>query len=174
MAIKREYIYDLFTLMTALLVILIDQLTKAQIVQHLSPANNPANIVPVVGNYLSFYYIHNSGAAFSLFANQAILIVFILLAIGVIAFLYYRMREKRLVVLNITFGLIVGGAVGNLVDRLHNHGEVIDFIFFQIPQLNFRFAIFNIADAAISIGVLLLFFFFLFSGRKQHEEREGD
>ena len=55
------------------------------------------------------------------------------------------------------FGLIIGGALSNLIDRVRHGGYVVDFISFNIPQLNFHFAIFNLADAAISVGVVLRF-----------------
>ena len=68
------------------------------------------------------------------------------------------------------FGLIIGGALGNLIDRAHHSGYVVDFISFNIPQFNFHFAIFNLADAAISIGVVLLFVTLLFGGLRTPEE----
>ncbi len=73
-------------------------------------------------------------------------------------------------VYKLVFGLIIGGAIGNLIDRAHNAGYVVDFIAFRIPEIGFRFAIFNVADACISVGVFLLFVLVLFSGLRQKEE----
>jgi hypothetical protein len=66
--------------------------------------------------------------------------------------------------------MIIGGAAGNLIDRLHHGGYVVDFLFFQIPQIGFRFAVFNLADASISVGVFLLFVFLLVSGLRRSAE----
>ena len=57
--------------------------------------------------------------------------------------------------------MIIGGAAGNLLDRALRGGNVVDFIFFRIPEINYHFAIFNLADASISVGVFLLFLFIL-------------
>ena len=72
----------------------------------------------------------------------------------------------------IVFGMIIGGAIGNLIDRFHNGGFVVDFIWFRIPQINYSFAVFNIADASISVGVFFLFLFVLFGGRRHSEQVE--
>ena len=68
------------------------------------------------------------------------------------------------------FGLIIGGALSNLIDRVRHGGYVVDFISFNIPQLNFHFAIFNLADAAISVGVVLLFVTLLLGSILKSEE----
>jgi signal peptidase II len=115
-----------------------------------------------VGDYLILYYIKNNGAAFSLFANSIILVLLIAIAICVVAYLYVRNINTDSLWYKLIFGLIIGGALSNLIDRLRHGGFVVDFISFNIPQLNFHFAIFNVADAAISVGVVLLFLTLLF------------
>jgi signal peptidase II len=104
------------------------------------------------------YYIRNKGVAFSMFnANGPLLLILVGVALAVIVYLYVRMINKGSLLFKLVFGLIIGGAVGNnLLDRLIR-GSVVDFIFFRIPQINFNFAVFNLADAAISVGVVLLF-----------------
>ena len=84
-----------------------------------------------------------------------VMFFFIALAIGVIGYLYWRSRETGTLLLKITFGLVLGGAIGNLIDRF-SHAYVVDFIHFQIPNIGFDFAVFNVADSAISVGVVLL------------------
>jgi signal peptidase II len=101
-------------------------------------------------------YVQNSGVAFSLLSSDSIKFLFIALAIAVIGYLYWRNRENGSLLLKFSFGLVVGGAIGNLIDRFRL-GYVIDFIHFHIPGV-FEFAVFNIADSAISIGVVLLAF----------------
>jgi signal peptidase II len=163
---RRARLFDALALLVAIVVIILDQVTKTLVVAHLSPPESKAPI-PIIGNYLSIYYIQNSGAAFSLLANNAILIIFIAVALCIIVYLYVRMLNNGPMGYKLIFGMIIGGAAGNLIDRALHAGYVVDFIFFQVPQIGYRFAIFNFADASISIGVILLLFFVLAGGLRQ-------
>ncbi len=171
MTVKRARIYDVLALLVVILVIALDQWTKALVVANLSPPETRSPI-PIIGDYLTIYYIQNSGAAFSLLANNVVLAVLIGVAICVIAYLYARIFNTGPLAFKLIFGLIIGGAAGNLIDRAIRGGYVVDFIFFRIPQIGYHFAIFNIADASISIGVVLLFLFILLGGlRKSGDAR---
>ncbi|SRR5579875_21992 len=170
---SRERLYDVLALLTAIIIIALDQWTKALVMQYLSPPGS-GRIVPIIGDYLSLDYIQNNGAAFSMFANTAVLAVLIAIAIAVIAYLYLRILNTGPLALKLIFGMIVGGAAGNLIDRVRHGGYVVDFIFFQIPQIGFRFAVFNLADASISVGVFLLFVFLLFSSLKQSRKTASE
>ena len=163
---SRARIYDVSALLTAVLVIVLDQWTKALVVEHLGPPEFGPQI-HLVGQYLILYYIRNNGAAFSLFANSIVLVVLIVAAIAVISYLYLRMLNSGPLAMKLIFGMIIGGAVGNLIDRARHGGNVVDFISFRIPQIGFYFAIFNIADAAISVGIFLLFVSILFGGMRR-------
>jgi len=167
--VRRARIYDAFALLTVILIITLDQWTKSLVVEHLSPPESHPPI-PLLGPYLVIEYIQNRGAAFGLFSDNIFLAVLIAAAIGVVAYLYLRMLNSGPLVYKLVFGLIIGGAIGNLIDRAHNAGYVVDFISFRIPEIGFRFAIFNVADACISVGVFLLFILVLFSGLRQKEE----
>ncbi len=160
MIARRARIYDALALLAAIVVIVWDQWTKALVVQYLSPPMSKPPI-PVIGNYLTIFYTQNSGAAFGLFANNVVLAVLIAGAVCVITYLYVRTLNSGPLVYKLIFGMIIGGAVGNLLDRAIRGGYVVDFIFFRIPEINFHFAIFNLADASISVGVFLLFLFIL-------------
>jgi len=105
-----------------------------------------------------------------LFSNSLLLIVLIVIAIVVISYLYLRFLNTGTLAIKLIFGMIIGGALGNLIDRARHSGYVVDFIFFHIPQIGFRFAIFNLADASISVGVFLLFVMLLFGGLRRKEE----
>ncbi len=166
MAVSRARLFDVLALLVAIVVIVLDQVTKALVVASLSPPESKPPI-PIVGNYLSIYYIQNSGAAFSMFANNAVLIVLIAVALCIIVYLYVRMLNSGPMGYKLIFGMIIGGAAGNLIDRALHAGYVVDFIFFQIPQIGYRFAIFNLADASISVGVILLLLFVLAGGLRQ-------
>src|SRR5690349_6101965 len=122
---------DLLMVALALAVIVADQLTKFWIVRYFS-APDARSSIPIFGSVLELIYTQNRGVAFSLFWGQSILFVFIGIAVLVIGWLYWRMRDTGGVLLKLTFGLILGGAAGNLVDRF-THFYVVDFIHFQIP-----------------------------------------
>ncbi len=138
-----------------LLVIVLDQLTKHWITAYFSTKPQGYS-VPILGQVLTLVYLENPGVAFSLLEGQAVMFFFIAIAIGVIGYLYWRSRENGSLLLKLSFGLVLGGAIGNLIDRF-SHTYVVDFVHFQIPGV-FNFAVFNVADSAISVGVVLLAF----------------
>ncbi len=166
---SRARIYDAFALLVTIVVIALDQWTKSLVVTYLSPPESKS--VSLVGQYLILYYIQNSGAAFSMLKNTVLLVVLIAVAMLVVGYIYLRILNSGPLYYKVIFGLIIGGALGNVIDRIHNGGYVVDFIAFRIPQINFYFAIFNVADACITIGVLLLFVFIFFSRRPRDEKR---
>lgn len=163
---RRARIYDGLALLVAIVIVTLDQWTKALVIEHLSPPNLGPQ-VSIFGQYLILFYIQNSGAAFSLFANSAVLIALIIAAILVVIYLYVRVLNSGSLAYKLVFGMIIGGAAGNLIDRTQHGGNVTDFISFRIPQIGFYFAIFNIADAAISVGVVFLFLLLLFGGLRR-------
>lgn len=167
---RRARLFDGLALLVALIVIALDQLTKALVVAHLSPPESRPPI-SLIGNYLTIYYIQNSGAAFSMFSNNAILIVLIAIALCIIVYLYIRMLNSGPLGFKLIFGLIIGGAASNLIDRAIHGGYVVDFIFFQVPQIGYRFAVFNLADASISVGVIVLLLFVLAGGLRKTREK---
>jgi signal peptidase II len=132
-----------------LLILFLDQLTKALALQHLTPGE-PVN---VIGSFLKFNLIRNSGAAFSLGAGYTpyISAIQIIVALGVI----YLSRKLGSVGWAVAFGFLFGGAVGNIIDRIFRepspfHGHVVDFL--QTPH----WAIFNVADMAVTSAAALL------------------
>jgi signal peptidase II len=93
-----------------------------------------------------------------------LLAVFIIVAVGVVIYFYSRLWNSGSLSYKLVFAMIIGGALGNLFDRFIHGGYVVDFVSFRISEIGFYFAIFNMADASICIGVLLLFMLVLFSG----------
>jgi len=125
-----------------------DQLTKAWIVANLD-VGRP---VDIAGEYLRLSLSHNSGALFGLFREQAALFaVFSVVVIGLIV--WYQGRVGRSLLATTALGLLLGGALGNLTDRLQ-YGYVVDFVDAGIGTL--RWYAFNVADASISTAILLL------------------
>ncbi|TCC05408.1 signal peptidase II [Kribbella soli] len=132
-----------------LLILVLDQVTKALALAHLTPGEP----VDVIGSLLKFNLIRNSGAAFSLGAGYTpyISAVQITVALGVV----YLSRKLGSAGWAVAFGLLFGGAVGNILDRIFRepspfHGHVVDFL--QTPH----WAIFNVADMAVTSAAVLL------------------
>jgi signal peptidase II len=125
----------------------LDQLAKFLIVSNLEVGD----VVPLIGEFLQLHFVTNSGAAFSLASGFTW--VLSLVAVGVIGFIIWFARRIQSVAWAITFGLVLGGAFGNVTDRLFREpgfgiGHVVDFIQFWIFP-----AIFNIADIAVVTGM---------------------
>jgi signal peptidase II len=141
-------------LITSMCVLVVDQITKM-----LCWMNIPLHArVPVIGNVLSLTHVHNRGMAFGFFnTGQADWVRWALVAVAIaaVAIIWSYARHEsaqRSVVL--AFGAILGGAVGNLVDRLI-HGYVIDFVLLHWNR--HEFPAFNVADSAITMGGIALF-----------------
>lgn len=136
------------------LVVLVDQITKLRVHETMRIYESR----PVVPGLLDLHYIRNTGAAFGFLSGShaGFRIPFFLLvstvAIGIILFLFSKLEESE-VIMPLALSLVLGGAVGNLVDRIRL-GEVIDFI--SIHYKGFNWPAFNVADSAITIGVSLL------------------
>ena len=132
----------------AAVVVVLDQLTKAWLVANVAQGE----VVRVVGDAVRLVYHQNSGALFGLFRDQAI--VFGIISIGVIGLIVgYHARSGRSLYLSVALGFLLGGAVGNLIDRLRL-GYVVDFVDIGIGDL--RFYTFNVADSSISTAIVLL------------------
>ena len=129
--------------LVALFIVIADQLTKLWMVSLLFPHK----VIPVLGS-LRLALVYNKGVAFGLFADQTYISVAVFLAL-VLIFVFYRSRLFYGLWGHLAFGLILGGAVGNLIDRLR-FGYVTDFV-----DLGF-WPVFNLADSAVTVGVSLL------------------
>ena len=108
---------------------------------------------PVLGDFFRLTYIHNPGAAFGLNVGSPLLhTAFSIFALGILVYLYRSLAEHERF-LRLALCLVLGGAVGNIIDRLYL-GEVVDFFDFGLGDL--RWPIFNFADSFVTVGVLLL------------------
>jgi len=138
----------------AIAVIVVDQLTKAWLVANVQPGG----ALEVVGDWLRLIHGRNDGGLFGLFGGSAALLA--IASLGVIALIVaYHARARPSLVLTIALGLLLGGAIGNLLDRIR-YGYVVDFVDAGIGTL--RFYTFNVADSAISVAILLLILLALF------------
>jgi signal peptidase II len=144
----------------ALPVFVLDQLVKLYIIRHLKLFEQ----IDLVPHWLAITYTLNSGAAFSLFATLAPAVREIMLdglaATAVVVLGVLLARGARPPIVSAAFALIMGGAAGNLLDRVVR-GRVVDFIY--VHYYAWSYPVFNIADSAITIGVAIILLHSLFA-----------
>jgi signal peptidase II len=163
-------------------IVLLDQITKLLVKGFSLPffdfyhqGMQLGQSIPVIGDFLRLTFVENPGMVFGIdIGGRMFLAIFTLIAsIGIFYYLY-RVRNEALIV-RITLAIILGGAIGNFIDRCFYgvifgeaplfYGKVVDFIdmdFFHISFLGIhmdRFAVFNIADASVSTGIVLMLLF---------------
>lgn len=133
-------------LASAAAALLLDQVSKSVLVASLEPGRS----VTVIPRLLDITYTTNTGAAFGLLqGNGGLVVVAAILVVVILLVWFFWTREGRHLLMFVGLGLVVGGALGNLVDRLFR-GRVIDFIDFK------WWPVFNVADIAIVVGVGLI------------------
>ena len=159
--LTRSQVDCILLLMTTLGIVIFDRITKNFFLEILAHGES----LTIIRNVLHMTLVHNTGIAFGLFKDQGLLFIFVVIAVLAILLAfniyYYRQNDSFLSrTYIVAFSLILGGAIGNLIDRIA-YGYVIDFIDFRI------WPVFNIADSAISIGaVIVAFKCFQLSGKK--------
>ncbi|HEU0166871.1 MAG TPA: signal peptidase II [Chloroflexota bacterium] len=135
----------------AALVVTVDRVTKNLAESNLSRV--PGASVDVIDGWLRFSLSHNTGAAFGVLQNQSILYAIIALVVVVVSVGYYRYLPRNNWLLTVCLGMQLGGAVGNLIDRIQ-HVYVVDFIDVGIGAA--RWPWFNVADSCIVVGIIAL------------------
>jgi signal peptidase II len=150
--IQRISAYRLL-LSIAVAVFVLDQLSKGWIVSRLPyPTYGEPRAIRVIDGFFYIVYVGNTGAAWSMFSGQGVVLGALAVATLVAIFIWRRALGLRSQVAQICFGLLCGGIAGNLVDRLR-HGHVIDFI--DLHFGSYVYPTFNVADSGICVGVLL-------------------
>lgn len=145
----------MLSVIIAIAVVLLDQISKHFASLNLKPVGN----VSVIDGLLDFTYVENTGAAFGILSDNRV--VFMVFSVMIIALLGYivALYHGQSKLFDVCLGLIVGGGVGNMVDRAFL-GYVIDFIDFC--AFDFWVWVFNIADCAVVVGCILAIIFVLF------------
>ena len=153
----------------ALAIVLTDQVTKAIVVRSMRLGQS----VSIVPGYFDLTFVLNPGAAFSLLAtlperirNPFFILISAAAAILIIVYRARHLRAHRLA--SVSLGLILGGAVGNLIDRIR-FGVVVDFLDAHVHQ--YHWPVFNVADSAISVGVTLLLIEMLLEWRRERRSQ---
>ncbi|MGN9865640.1 signal peptidase II [Bacillus swezeyi] len=146
----------------ALIMIGIDQLTKWLVVSKMEYGES----IPVLDGFFQITSHRNTGAAWGILEGQ-MWFFYIITTVVIIGIVYYIQKHaKGQVLLGTALGLMLGGAMGNFIDRVVRQ-EVVDFI--HVTIVNYHYPIFNIADSSLCIGVLLLFIQMLLDGKKKKE-----
>lgn len=147
------------------LVVLVDQLTKVWALHALAPAGMPH---PVIPGLLNWTLAFNTGAAFSFLADSAgwqrWFFVGLAVVISAMLTVWLARTSRRDWRTALPLALVIGGAVGNLIDRLHA-AAVTDFI--QVYWRQWSYPVFNVADCGITVGAVLLIAFGLFADKRK-------
>ncbi|WP_040286921.1 signal peptidase II [Sporosarcina koreensis] len=150
----------------AVIVILLDQLTKWAVVSSMEIRER----IPLIDPYLSLLSHRNRGAAWGMLEGQMWLFAIVTVAViaGIVYFFQKEAKGRPLFAWGLM--LLLGGAIGNFIDRMVR-GEVVDFVSVLIPVINYDFPIFNVADAALTIGVILVILHLLLEEKKDKKAK---
>lgn len=136
-------------------VLILDQAAKYLVMLKMQEGET----IPLIKNVFHLTYIRNPGAAFGMLPDKTVFFIAIGIIVTIGIYLYYRTIPADRLLMRISLGLMAGGAVGNLIDRIRFH-RVVDFLDFRV------FPVFNLADIAITVGVGLLILEILISEAK--------
>jgi signal peptidase II len=166
---KRPSLFDPVFLAVAAALLVLDQLTKAWITAALGPGAARQSI-EIVGDVVRLGYTTNTGAAFGIGQNRSFIFTIVaLVAIPAIAF-FNRSITPRSLLTRICLGALLGGALGNLVDRLRL-GFVVDFVDVGIGDL--RWPSFNVADSSFVVGIIVLSIYLFLTDPSRASGRES-
>ena len=145
----------------SLIILLMDILTKQIVIKLMIPHQS----ITIIPNFFQITYAKNTGVAFSILeGKQIFIIIMTLIVLGIIIKYIKELATTKYDI--ISYALVIGGALGNLLDRVI-YGYVIDFLDFQI--FNYNFPIFNVADIGIVVGIFLLLLKNLKESRNDNE-----
>lgn len=160
---NRKRWSELWLFGVAVLVLVLDQLTKALALRYL-PFQQPWNPIPFLRPIVTLTRVHNTGAAFGLFPDGGLFFALIAVLVIIVILVFYRRFPAHRSLVRLSLGLQLGGAAGNLLDRIQ-HGHVIDFIDFHF------WPVFNVADSCIFIGVIILAYYLIFVVDKEEAQK---
>lgn len=149
------------------IILLFDLLSKHFIVKALPNVGDSMDFLP---GFINFVYIQNTGAAWGMLAGRPVFLIIMSLLILALYLWFYAVRLKKTKnspssILSISVGFIVGGCLGNLIDRIA-FGYVRDFLNFEFMD----FPVFNVADIALTIGIILMMVYFIFIYSKEEKK----
>jgi signal peptidase II len=162
----KKYLWDyIFLLSIASFIVVVDQWTK-QLVRTLIPFGGSWSPWQWLEPYARFVHWQNTGAAFGMFQRFGIVFTVLAFVVAIAILYYYPQVPRNEWAMRLAMAMMLGGAVGNLIDRL-TQGTVTDFVSVG------TFAVFNVADACISVGTVILILAVWISDRKQKKIAEA-
>ncbi len=147
------------------IIVVADQISKYITIQYLKPLKT----VPLLEGVLSLSYVENRGAAFGILQNQRWFLIILPILIVTVIVIYLVMHRKESLLTRICLAVILGGAIGNLIDRIFL-GYVVDM--FQVTFI--EFPVFNVADMAVVCGTIILAVQLLFLDKHGNESNRSD
>lgn len=138
---QKKYIFLI------LILLFIDQLTKYLVVTNMDLYQE----IVIIKNFFSLYFVYNTGAAFSILEGNIYFLY--LVSVFALAYMVYYYKKHTDIYTRYSIAILIAGTLGNFIDRLYQQ-KVIDFLSFTF--FGWRFAIFNIADIFVFVGILLL------------------
>lgn len=159
---KKNFLYSSIWIISTLLIVILDQITKYLVVQTM----NLYDEFSVIRGFFKIVYVRNPGAGLGILSNARwvfISFTFIIIFLAIILLVKNYFKNS---LANTALIFILGGGIGNMIDRLA-FGEVVDFFQFQIKYLDF---IFNVADIFVTFGTVLFVIYYLFIYNKKTDE----
>lgn len=132
-----------------ILSLLLDQVIKVIVINSMGLFES----IDIIHNFFKITYVRNNGAAFSIMSGNRLFLIFVTIIALVVIYSYFIKDKKLNKLENISYGLLIGGILGNLIDRII-YGYVIDYLDFKI--FSYSFPVFNIADTCIVISIILI------------------
>ncbi len=151
---KNRLSYNILWILSTLLIVFIDQITKYITVQKMHLYDE----IPVIKGFFHLLYVRNPGAGLGMFANSRWVFITFTFVVIIIAIILLVVDFFKNTFANVSIIFILGGGIGNMIDRLVL-GEVVDFFQFQIKYFDF---IFNVADIFVTFGTIMFVIYYIF------------
>lgn len=152
----------MFYYLLALVLLFLDQLSKWMIVQNMDVGDS----LPVIPGFFYITSLRNTGAAWSMLEGQFVFFFIVTFIVLVVVIYYMQRYGRKQPLLGTSLAFIIGGTLGNFVDRLFR-GEVVDFIHVYI--FSYSYPVFNLADSSLFIGVGLMILYLILDWRKERK-----
>ncbi|MBR7133603.1 MAG: signal peptidase II [Clostridia bacterium] len=155
-----------FALICSVIVLLLDQLTKAYVAAEFTLGQS----AELINGFVELSYIHNRGAAWGIFNGNTFFLLAITAVTMIVCIIFLIKTGFKKPLLFWAVSLVISGGLGNLIDRIFRNGNVIDFFHFEFwPQ----FPVFNVADCAIVIGAGLLLLYFVIDAITEYKNKDN-
>lgn len=161
---KKFRIAPMLSIGAAILVI--DQLTKYLVVRNMEVGES----IPIIGEFLQLTSHRNAGAAWGMFQGQMIFFYIVTVVVVALLLYIYKKEAKDNFLMQLSITMLLAGAIGNFIDRILFQ-QVVDFV--DVLIFGYNFPIFNVADSALTIGVILMLIEFFLTGRSDDNERNN-